>query len=496
MPRQRAPYLTSELELVKGKLPHILTMEPNIVSTWVRKEHPDEVSALAEVFNLAASELHHKWQAAVLAQVPVSAWVSGPGKVLHIKPSSAASMRYLSRESLGEDAHDELQQVRTRQKLQEALLEKMSPSCRSSYRPMLHWVEYDKLGELSGVRGFPLSSDTAFGRNLLILEGLMINQLHVYEQDWHQKNKWPENESTPSDVTRAFSQEALQHLGKLVQQWCQDTVSLNSVPESLLALTSTNLSVNRALLEFAAMEARGMEAARMNEQFLRELNQQGVLEVPYMMDDCGPEEREYQLRKILTCWFGHEGSMLQSGSFFRRPMNSSDIEMVVLWSRQLQEMYLRERGGLDGPEAAHKAHGSSCNRFIFAIAMAGAFYCNASTAHEFTGHSNSTYAVFPDRGEAASGNRQTPPTHAAHFLMQAYGQIFFANSGWDLCADRVREYAETASIKRSHLQQLLRFAVKDRTSRELLALYQNLQQLREAIAIALERAKREQLLPA
>lgn len=479
MPRQRASYSTLDLELIKSKLSGILTMEPGAVSTLVRQKYPGEVIALVGVFNLVSSELHHKWQAAVLAQVPVSAWVSGPGEVEHIEPSSAASMRYLSRELLGEDALDELNQVRTRQTLLVELLEKMAPSCRSSYRPMLRWVEYDKLGDL-GVARFPLSSDSAFGYNLGILECKMCEQLHIYEVNWCKENKWPESESIPSEVTRKLSLMALQHLCNQVKRWCQDSESLTSVPECLLALVSANVSVNRAMLEFAAMEARGMEAARMSEQFLCELNRQGVLEVPIEMDDCGPDECESQLRKMLTGWFGHNGSLLQSGSIFQRPMNGSDIEMVVQWSRQLQQMYLRERGFLGGPEAAHKAHGSSCNRFIFAIAMAGAFYCNASTAHEFTGNSNPTYAVFPDRGEAACGNRKTPPTHAAHFLMQAYGQIFFANSDWDLRSERVREYAETASIKRSHQQQLLRFAVKGRPSRELLALHQNLQRMREA----------------
>ena len=461
------------------------------MTNWVRKKHPSEVSALAGVFKLAVSELHHKWQAAVLAQVPVSAWVSGPGELPHIKPSSAASMRYLSRESLGEDAIAELQQVRTRQQLLEALLEKMSPSCRSAYRPMLRWVDYDKLGD-SNVAQFPLSSDSAFGYNLLLLETLMGQQLHIYEEDWQKENNWPENQCIPPDVTRACSLGALQHIGNQVQRWCQDIVSLGGVPESLLAQVSANLSANRALLEYAAIEARGMEAARMNEQFLRELNRQGVFEVPKAMENYGPSECEPLLRNWLASRFRHDGSLLLSDSFFQRPMNDSDIEMVILWSQQLQQMYIRERGSLGGPEVASRVHGSSCNRFIFAMTIVGAFYSNARTDHEFTGHSGPTYAVFPDRGEAANGNRKTPPTHAAHFLMQAYGQMFFANSGWDLRADRVREYAETSSIKRSHIQQLLHYAVKERTSRELLALHRNLQRLRDAIEK--ERTEHEQPL--
>lgn len=478
MPRYRADYPTPELELVKNKLPDILTMEPDGISNWVRTKYSAEILPLAEVFNLAASELHHKWQTAVLAQVPLSAWVSGPGDVLHIRPSSVASMRYLSHES--QHARHELQQVRTRQELLKQLLEKMPPLYQIAYRPMLRWVEYDKLGDPSVAR-YPLSSDSAFGYNLLVLENLMDKTLHDYEKNWCRENNWPENESVPNEVVRKYSLDALQHLESKVQEWCEDSASLNNVPESLLAIISANLSVNRALLELAAIEARGMEAMGMNEQFLRELNRQEVLEVPREIDDCGPEECDLYLQEVLTSWFGHGGSMLQSGSFFQRPMNGSDINMVVLWSRQLQQMYILERGGRGGPETARRIHGGPGNRFIFAMVMAGAFYCNASTAYEFTGHSNPTYAVFPDRGKVASGHRQTPPTHAANFFMQAYGQVFFANSGWDLRFERVREYAETASIKRSCEQLLLHFAVKNRTSRELLALHRHLQRLRETV---------------
>ncbi len=222
-------------------------------------------------------------------------------------------MRYLSRESLGEDAVSELKQVETRKMLFVELLEQMSPSSRSIYRPMLRWVPYDELGDTS-VAQFPLSSDTAFGYNLFVLENMMAEQLRVYEEKWHTENNWPEDQSIPSEVTRACSLGAQQHLSKLVERWCEDSARLSCVPESLLALTSANLSVNRALLELAAAEARGMEAASMNEKFLRALNQRGVLEVPHVIDDCGPDEFESQLRKILISWFGHGGLMLQPSS--------------------------------------------------------------------------------------------------------------------------------------------------------------------------------------
>ncbi|PKA71066.1 hypothetical protein ATI02_4018 [Pseudomonas baetica] len=61
--------------------------------------------------------------------------------------------------------------------------------------------------------------------------------------------------------------------------------------------------------------------------------------------------------------------------------------------------------------------------------------------------------------------------------MQAYGQIFFGNQDWDILASRVREHAETASIKRAHIEQLVRFATKGRPSSSLLGLSRRLTEI-------------------
>ncbi len=475
MPRPRTPYDTNELEIVKNNLSGILTRESKDITNWIRKDCPHEIRKLAEVFKLAASELHHKWQAAVLAQIPVSAVVEEPDDVLYIKPSSTASMRYLSREPLSDGY--ELQQVHTRQILLESLLEHMPLLCQRHYSPMLRWVAYNKHGN-AAIELYPQSSDTAFGYNLSILEELQIKQLNQYVANWRAEINWPESESTPFEVTQECSLAALNHLRGVVARWYQEGESMDRLPESMLARVSANLSVNRALLELAAMDACGIESAFMSEKILYKLNLHGVVEVPPIINDCSPEEYDDLLRKVLTSWLGYGGSMLQQDTLLDRPMSKSDIDTVVLWSLLLQETYIKDQSTIVGGEAAYSTHGSTCNRFIFAVVMVGAFYCKTRVANEFSGHSNSTYAVFPDRGDAIRCNGQQPPAHAAHILIQAYSQIFYANSGWGLRAERVSEYAKLAHIKRAHSQTLLYFAVKNRTSRELLMLHKKLEYCR------------------
>lgn len=63
------------------------------------------------------------------------------------------------------------------------------------------------------------------------------------------------------------------------------------------------------------------------------------------------------------------------------------------------------------------------------------------------------------------------PIHAEELIEQVYGQMFFSNQGWDLRAESVRQHAETQTIKRAYHEQLFEFAVKGRTSKELLNLF-------------------------
>lgn len=473
----RVPYLTSDLEQLKTRLPGILTCPHEVAAQLAKKQYPEEVSLLANILAEAPDLLHHKWASAILAQVPLSAWVRGTGGEAQIEPSKEASLRFLARDPLPEKATEELKQLAFRQKIFELLLDKMPAATQRIYRPMLQWVAHDELGG-AGMTRHPMSSDTSFGHNLVFFESLMDMQIHAYERQWAESTNWSSEESIPAQVTRECSQAALNHVSSLVDKWiAEDAGQAENIPDSLLALVSANLSANRVLLEFAGLESRGIEAAGMVIGLLEGLNRQGITEVPMEVEGLGAVEGAEKIKEILIRWFAHGGALLGVDPF-KRPMNVSDIDLVVNWSLQLQENYIGIRGRRGGREEAKANHGTSNNLFIFAISIVGAFYSSTRTDHEFTGNSNSSYSVFPGRKLIAKGERETPPTHANHLLMQAYGQIYFANSGWDLRADLLPTYFETASIKRAHIQQLLHYAIKSRTPSQLLMLNRRLQLFR------------------
>ncbi len=471
----RVLYLTSDLELLKKRLPEILTCSESSAAELAKQSYPEEVRPLASIFASAPELLHHKWASAILAQVPLSAWTRGAGDEAQIVLGKEASLRFLSHAPLPENATEELRQLLFRQTLFKTLLDRMPAATQRIYRPMLQWVAHDELGDL-GLAIHPLGSDTSFGHNLVFFESLMDMQIKIYEKQWAESENWPQEESIPPQVTRKYSKAALNYVSNLVDRWLvEDTDEAEKAPDSLLALVSANLSTNRALLEFAALDSRGYEAAKMAIELLEGLNRQGITEVPIEFEGLSLDEGVKKLKEILTRWFAHSGSILGVDPFFSRPMNASDIDLVVSWSRQIQENYMGSRGSRDGLEAARANHGTSNHLFMFAIAVVGAFYSKTRTDHEFTGRSNSSYSVFPGRKLIAGGEREAPPTHANQLLMQAYGQIYFANSGWGLYADRLPLYFETASIKRAHLQQLLHHVVKGRKSSQLLVLNKRLQ---------------------
>ncbi|MBP0637977.1 hypothetical protein [Cupriavidus sp. AcVe19-6a] len=478
-----AQYSTDELEYLKRHLPDILSVEKDVVVDLLRR-HPGEVRAAYDAFTSVAENLsNRKWQDAVLAKVPMASWALGPGSEPRIEASRTSSMRYLAREAQPDEVSINL--VKARKLLLEGLLNRMNPASSSAYRSMLSWVDAAAFGSAEVAR-HPLSSDTVFGYNLLFLEDLLAEQIFTYDRGWRNEERLPVDETTPFVVTHASSSMALEHLVPIVDRWLSEADTLPStVPESLLARISGNLSVNRSLLELAASEALGMKAAEMNLPFLTNLNCCGVTSVPSAILDCTADDIEYRLRDLLTTWFAYGGSMVGSSDFFKRHMTASDVEVVVRWSKELQQQYVSSRGAQGGAGCGQVAHGNPSNRFIFAMAIVAAFYRNETRVkHEVTGNSNATYAVFPARVTTAKDKEHQPPTHAAHLLMQSYGQMFFSNSDWGLRAERVREYAKTMSIKRSHVQQFLTFAVKNRTSRQLYALQANLQRAKESASTA------------
>lgn len=433
--------------------------------------------AVAKVFNLASEALHHKWVASILGNVPPEAWEVGLHGEDQVMPTKDSSLRLWSNGVL-EPSEENLRIGQIRQQIFSELLKAMPPLRRKQYEPMMHWI-VDPTNAPVCLAKDALGSDTFFGHTIALLEQWQDMQLQENERAWLQHHQWPRDRAIPPAQIQAMSRQAFDYLKEVLANWLEEEpTNKQPVPDSLLALISANLSANRVLIEFAAKEARGREAAELAVGIVEKLNNLDITEIPESMH-LGPAGALLRLKTLLTNWFGPRGRLIGSSFGFQRPMNHSDIDLTVKWSMQLQGDYICSRGHRGGQEEAMENHGKPMHLFIFALTLVGAFYSNAKTDNEFKGKSNSSYAVFPGRKLIAKGASEIPPPHAAELLKQAYGLIYFGNVGWNILADGVRDYATTCSVKRSHIQQLVRFAIKNRTSSTLLELNKRLSEAKD-----------------
>lgn len=470
-------YTTADLELVKSKLSGILTREPAAIGELIRHHFSGEVRPLVAAFNEATELLKSRqWLAPILGNLPLEAWTRRPDGEMHVCPSTDISLRFLALTPLEELPAEGYRQVKFREDFSSLLLSKIPRPIRAHYQPMLTWVRYNELDDV-GIAQQPSASDTAFGHSLTFLERAMGECTFELEKRWLAANDWPEGDSLPASVLQQASEEALQRAKHSVQRWIkEDAGRASEAPESLVALTCANLAANRVLLEFAGLDSRGAEALAMIEGFLRELNSAGIVEVPVVMDSLNPDQAKDMLALILKKWFGHGGSVLSLGGQFTRPMARAEIDLVVSWAIQVQDSYIAGRGHRGGPAHARSIHGGSNNLFIFALGIVAAFFGKTKVSNEFTGKKNPDHSVFPSRKSISEGSCKSPSVNALKLLELAYGLIFFGNTGWNILSQGAAERNKANSIRRSHLQQFIFYAVKNRSSSELLALHNRIEQ--------------------
>lgn len=440
---------------------------------WIRQsKFNDDIERFSDISNAATMKLNAQWTKAILAALPDTFWsVSQEGLAQLDKTGSAASLRLLSTVWEGAEQEKSILHQKVRKEVMQDLLNRIPVADRRAYKDMLHWVDSQE-GESGTSCG-----ETRFGLRLNSLERMMDSMVAHQDLLWRKKTRLDDAQTTPVAIREEFSTIALRKMCHFIDQCCAYGNDHLTVPDSLLALLSAHMSCNKAVLEYAAMNNRGREAQEMTVSFLRALNLLGIQEVPVAFDALSPESCERAIFTTMQTWFGYQGSFIQSGTFFAKHMTHSDIRAIVKLSRELQEAYIVSRGSnlMLPKEQAQQSHGGSQNRFIFALVLAAAFYSKMRTDREFAVGKNASYAVFPDRQSIKRGDSLS--VHARDVLLKAYGLVFFGNQGWDLLAEGIEQYAEGTEVRRLHNQAMLLYAVKGRTAKALMGLYDCLTQL-------------------
>jgi len=379
-------------------------------------------------------------------------------------------MRFLSSMPSGDDEREAVRQADALKHLHDELLGAMTPAKRVHYGEMLTFHATSPLSQ-------PLAGGTLFGLLLSELEFLFDGMARMQEAQWREASDYPETQTTPFQQRCEFGHVAMLKLGNHVDLICQDVHRIGAAPESMLAVVSANISVNRVLLEMAAQDARGLEAERLCLPFFQALNDKGLEEVPAEVDAASDRDVDEVIRQLFRRWFAFEGEFLQKGSLMSRHMTSTDIDKIVRWARELQAGYSAHQSASTNDRRSGQVHENSCSLFCFALVLAAAFFTGVPTEHVFkpSSRKNALHSLFPGRDAIARGDQLT--VHQTTAFWKAYGLLFFGNREWDLRADGIREYSLGAQVRRAQLQLAMNAAVKAKGSRELLALTRHLKHL-------------------
>lgn len=478
MTKEVKAYTDDELRSAREYFADILTIEECAATKRLHDGHMHEVPVLVELFRKASHTLSNKWNAPLLAKLPVKAWEIGPAGLRRIKPHDFASMRYLSPRLSAEEMEIAEKWMAEREKLMKGLHEPGGP-----YSTMTEWKSPGQF-KAESVNRLPFNGDIAFMETVDWLDNHLGREMKRLTRSRHSTLGLSISEALPLSEDKRCSLEALELTKQQVEVWCKDASLAGAAPDSLRTVIAANLAVNRAMWETCGKDARGEEATIVAQEFLNHLNGCGFDEVP-------PEVPTRQVKwtglaELLSNWFGPKGLLRQRDNFFVRILSPAQIALAVELSESVQARYMRGRGFGMQPGEGELAHGSPENLFIFAMATVSVFYVKGqwgeiSDIHpvqvpkEFRNQesrSSSRYpASSPLKVDSVESGGQMLRIHAEELVEQVYGQMFFANTDWNLRAQQVPQHAEKQAVQRACHEQLLEFAVKVRSSQELLNLF-------------------------
>jgi hypothetical protein len=260
-----------------------------------------------------------------------------------------------------------------------------------------------------------------------------------------------------------------------------------------------NIVANRALLESARIAELASRAAAGAVKLLSVLNGQGIVAAPQVENDDG-------IREVLSTWFG-PGGLMSAESGFGTPLQGTAMEVVIHQAGQVQLHYLHTRAGGDrhvhfgvlpqgvpmkivinqaGRVQLHhsyprdggdtRVHASAQHKFIFALALVACMYGGEDVMvdKEFMADTNPTYAPFPSQSKGLQKRLAPLGAHAREMIKSLYGQIYFANEGWEIRADKLQSYMTNMALKRSCAQELVFDVFKRLPPSRLLTLWQKL----------------------
>ena len=455
----------------------ILSMKVETATAMLQGGRQHDALVLLALIQKISGTIARKWNAPLLVKLPETAWEVSLAGQRRVTPLDFASMRYLSPRLSSDEKQIAEKWMAERERLMKGLHEPDAP-----YAALTEWKSPGQF-KLEAANRLPFNGDIAFAETVIWLENLLKNAIQRGTRSRHNALGLSENQPLPLNEDKRCTLAALESLKSEVKEWVSDSSLVGEVPDSLRARLSVNLAVNRALWETCAMDARGEEATLVAKEFLSQMNACGVTAVPAPPP---PPFVVSWLTATLSQWFGAGGRMRKKDAFFERVLSEAEIETALELAQSVQRRYILGRGAGFKPGDGQLAHGSPRNLFIFVMATLSVYYVKGhwgdvaesrpvQVPREFRSSQTRSSLRYPASSplndEDRSGEGRMLRIHAEELIEQVYGQMFFANEGWGLFAQKLEDHAEKQALKRACAEQLLEFAVKGRSSQELLNLF-------------------------
>lgn len=439
---------------VKAKLGAILTATEEDVSHAIEVD-PAQAADIADA--IEAVTLHGKssreWLGQTMVSLPVECWTK-EGELLSVTPSRSASLRYLIQDQMHCPEAEDAAAVDNRKLLIDSLKSKL-PSQPSRFTSMFTWS--------NGPASYPILEDVALTHSIEKVEQAFYLTYNIIEQDVRGLLDLGNALAVPTPIklipgiAKNASLRVYERLESLAKSPDEEVLE-----DNLVARVLCNVAANRVLLESARIGALATKAAEVNAKLIGALNSLGTLEIPQM-------NAEEQIEYALTLLFGANGAFANVEGMSRR-LSGTDLETTVRAAHVVEDQYLQTRGACFR-HALPDSKLTLNDTFLFALALAGLFQTKTYVPSELPNEDN--YASFPGRGTPGRSGFLKP--HAMELVKSMYGQMAFANVGWELRSDRIGAYARAMDHKRGRLQMLLFHVFKRWTAGKLHNLHRSLE---------------------
>jgi hypothetical protein len=194
-----------------------------------------------------------------------------------------------------------------------------------------------------------------------------------------------------------------------------------------------NISANRALAEWTAIDQLSEACAGVPVELLNSLNMAGITELPEVQDG--------DLAETFLSWCGKDGRLVGQ-RLFERPITSQAANVALERARDLQLARLKR---MVRPQQIEDCGVSMPleERLLFAVILIANRNLKLKLPKDQRGQHNARAAIVPRAaGEPLSEG-------ATRVLLRQFNAIVYSNSGWQITPERVADYLDAIAFKRA-----------------------------------------------